>query len=349
VDRFQPPHLSDFVNNGVKAESLIPSFPSKTFPNHYTIATGLYPDNHGILGNLFYSYKKEMTYAIRNREAVEDGSFYGGIPIWVNASKSGMVTASYFFVGSEADIQGIRPTYFRIYDGAIPNKDRVTQALEWLDLPEKKRPHLITMYFSDMDDTGHRYGPHSDENLKKALFELDTVLGELFTGVNETGLPINIIIVSDHGMLEVPLDHYIPNELVLNDSLYRTINNGSIVNIHPHDPIQIDIIYKELRNKEKNFKVYLTENTPLFENIPKNKDWGAIQILPDAGYYFVDLRVIGMHKASGLTVFGQHGFDPNMKEMQGIFYALGPSFKSQYTVPSVKNIHIYPLTILMVT
>ncbi len=104
IEKYQPPHLSKFVNNGVKAESLIPSFPTKTFPNHYTIATGMYPDNHGIIANSFYSYKNNATYKIRNREVVEDGSFYGGTPIWVLADKNNLVSASYFFVGSEADV-----------------------------------------------------------------------------------------------------------------------------------------------------------------------------------------------------------------------------------------------------
>lgn len=140
VEKYKPPHLSNFINNGVKAESLIPSFPSKTFPNHYTIATGMYPDKHGILGNSFYSNKKNLTYKIRNREMVEDGTFYGGDPIWVQADKANMVSASYFFVGSEADIQGIRPTYYKVYDGKIKNEIRVTQVLDWLALPRKKDP-----------------------------------------------------------------------------------------------------------------------------------------------------------------------------------------------------------------
>ena len=167
VEKYKPPHLSNFIKNGVKAESLIPSFPSKTFPNHYTIATGMYPDKHGIIGNSFFSYKKNTTYKLGNRETVEDGTFYGGTPIWILADKNQMVSASYFFVGSEADIQGKHPTYYKIYDGSIKNETRVTQALNWLALPKEKRPHLITMYFSDMDDTGHDFGPNNDTEIKK--------------------------------------------------------------------------------------------------------------------------------------------------------------------------------------
>ena len=343
VEQYKPPHLSAFIEQGVQAESLIPSFPTKTFPNHYTIATGLYPDNHGLLGNNFFSYEKQVIYNIRNRELVEDGAFYGGSPIWIQASKAGMLSASYFFVGTEANIQGLHPTYYHRFDGSVENELRVEQALNWLALPEATRPHLITMYFSDMDDTGHSFGPNNEERIKESLFDLDTVLGDLFQGIKKTGLPVNVIIVSDHGMLEVPLEKYIPIEMVKDDELYLTVNNGAIVNIHPKDISQLNAIYNSLKTKEKNFKVYKTKNTPYFEYAPKNRNWGAIQVIPDEGYYFSGARVIGLKRKSPKKVFGQHGFSPDLKEMHGIFYANGPAFKPGYKVPSVKNIHVYPL------
>ena len=243
VEKYKPPHLINFIKNGINSESLIPSFPTKTFPNHYTIATGMYPDKHGIIANSFYSYDKDMTYRIRDREKVEDGSFYGGNPIWIQANRSNMVTASYFFVGTEANIQGLKPTYYYRFDNSVKNEVRVNQAIDWLKLPPKKRPHLITMYFSDMDDTGHKYGTKNDEELKKTLFELDTQLGVLFKGIEKIGLPVNIIIVSDHGMSTVPISKFIAIEKIENDSLYTSIDNGAIVNIHPNNKNQINSIY----------------------------------------------------------------------------------------------------------
>jgi predicted AlkP superfamily pyrophosphatase or phosphodiesterase len=343
VERFNPPNISGFIQEGVKAAALIPSFPSKTFPNHYTIATGMYPDKHGILANSFYSYAKGLNYSIRNRERVEDGSFYGGSPIWVQADKAAMVSASYFFVGSEADIMGIRPTYYHRFDGKIKNDARVAEVLKWLALPEKERPHMITMYFSDMDDVGHRFGPNNDEVLKKALLELDRSLGDLFKGVAATGLPINMIIVSDHGMAAQTTDKLIPIEAIKNDSLFTAIDNGAIVNIHPNKGVHIDIILRYLKPKENNFSVYKTEDTPGFEYIPKNKDWGAVQVVPDFGYYFIENASIIARKKKPNAVYGVHGYDPKHKEVHGIFYAHGPAFKKGYEVPSIKNIHVYPL------
>ncbi len=343
VEKYKPPHLSDFIESGVKAESLIPSFPSKTFPNHYTIATGMYPDKHGIIGNSFYNYKKNLTYSIRDREMVEDGSFYGGSPIWLEADKARMVSASFFFVGTEADIQGVRPTYYKEYDGKIKNEDRVSQAIDWLKLPKLNRPHLITMYFSDMDNTGHRYGPNSKEKLEKALLDLDRNLGTLLEGVKATGLPVNIIIVSDHGMAEQSTSNLIPIEPIKNDSLFLAIDNGSIVNIHPKKGVEIASIFQYLKEKETHFKVYKTENTPGFEYKPQNKDWGIIQLIPDFGYYFSSQERIASLRKNGVTTIGVHGYDTKQKDMDGIFYASGPAFKNGCTIPSIKNIHVYPL------
>jgi len=343
VAKYKPPHLSNFIKNGVKATSLIPSFPSKTFPNHYTIATGMYPDKNGIVGNTFYSYKKKAFYSIGKRETVEDGSFYGGSPIWVQADKAGMVTASYFFVGSEADIQGLRPTYYYRYDGKVKNEDRVAQAIKWLALPAEKRPHLITMYFSDMDDIGHKFSPNNDEKIKNKLLALDKNLGALFDGAKASGLPVNIIVVSDHGMTTLPVTNFMDMSIIKNDSLYTTINNGAIVNIHPKKGVKIATIMQYLKQKENHFKVYKTADTPGFEYTPQNKDWGAIQIIPDNHYYFLSAKRLSKVKKSGKIVLGEHGFDPINKDMHGIFYANGPAFKTGLIIPSVKNIHIYPL------
>lgn len=343
VDKFQPPHLGNFIKNGVKAASLIPAFPTKTFPNHYSIATGMYPDKHGILANSFYSHKNDKIYKLGDRETVEDGTFYGGTPIWIQANKASMVSASYFFVGSEANIQGIHPTYFHRYDGSVKNEARVAEALKWLNLPEKERPHIITMYFSDMDDIGHRYGPNNETELKKVLFNLDENLGKLFKGVAATNLPVNIVIVSDHGMAELSTANYIPIDDLQNNNLFTAINNGAIINIYPKDGISSASIIEYLKPKENNFKVYKTEDTPGFEYKPTNKDWGTVQIIPDVGYYFSTKQRIKSIINNAVTTVGVHGYDAKLKDMHGIFYANGPAFKKGYTAPSLKIIDIYPL------
>ncbi len=343
TERFKPPNISKFIKEGVQAESLIPCFPSKTFPNHYSIATGMYPNNHSLVSNSFFNADKNLTYKTSNRALVEDGSWYGGIPIWVLAAKADMVTASFFFVGSEAEVQGFRPSYYYLYNGSIKNEVRVEQAIEWLKMPADKRPHLIAMYFSDMDDLGHLVGPNNDEILTETIFSLDKHLGNLFEGVKKTGLPVNIIIVSDHGMLEISTEQYIPIESIENDNLYKTVSNGAIVHIYPNDISDTDKIFDILKSKENNFNVYKTKDTPFFEILPTSKNWGAIQVIPQSGWYFTEQRNIGLKKTKNIKINGEHGFDVNIKDLHAIFYANGPAFKNGYTRPSVKNIHVYPV------
>ena len=343
VQRFQPPHLSKFVAEGTQAESLIPCFPSKTFPNHYSIATGMYPEHHNLVDNSFYSPSKGAEYHIRDREKVGDGSWYGGTPLWVQAVKSNMLSASYFFVGSDADVQGIRPTYNHTYDGSVPNDTRVKAVLKWLDLPAEKRPHFIAMYFSDLDDVGHRFGPSADEKIKEKLFSLDNYLGQLFDGVKKTKLPVNIIIVSDHGMLDVPVNQLIATERIENEDLYRTVSNGAIAHIYLNEGVSVDTAMAYLKSKENHFAVYKTGEVPQFEFEMKNPNWGQLQVIPEMAFYFMDQRKIGLLKLSGKLMLGEHGFDVSNQDVHGIFYANGPAFKSGFTVPAVKNIHIYPL------
>lgn len=343
VQRFKPPNLSQFIAEGVQAEALIPSFPSKTFINHYSIATGMYPERHGLVDNAFYDKQRDAVYRMGSREMVEDGTWYGGTPIWVQAQQHNIVSASFFFVGSEADVQGTRPTYYYRYNGSIPNQRRVDQVLSWLQLPERERPHVISLYFSDMDDVGHRYGPNNDNMLKDALMSLDTVLGNLFEGLEKSRLPVNVIIVSDHGMMPINLDGLLPIEALEDPDRYRIINNGALAYLYLHEGVQAASVIADLRKKAVNYQVYPTKELPYFDLPPTNIRWGDIIAIPDSGYYFSTARVIGMRNKSGNTQFGEHGFDTGMRDMGGIFYARGPGIRENLQIPAFKNVHVYPL------
>jgi predicted AlkP superfamily pyrophosphatase or phosphodiesterase len=343
AERFKPVHLSRFIEQGVRSAGLIPCYPSKTFPNHYSIATGMFPDHHQLVDNSFYDRKKDATYKIGNRELVEDGTWYAGAPLWVQAARAGMVSASYFFVGSEAAIQGIRPSYFHRYDASVSKEKRVRQALDWLALPAAHRPHLITLYFSDMDDAGHRYGPNLDEKLSAALEELDAHLGTLFAGVKETNLPVNIIIVSDHGMAEITADHLMPGEEIEDDDRYRTVHNGALSHIYLREPDSLESVFHALREKKGRFSVFKTSELPYLDTSPSSHRWGDIIVVPDAGYYFSSARAIALKKTLGAVVMGEHGFDPDVRDMHGIFYASGPAFRQGMAIPAFRNVHVFPL------
>ena len=163
VEKFDAPNFKSFIANGASAEAMMPSFPSKTFPNHYTMVTGLYPGNHGLVDNSFYDPTLDVQYGMRNRALVENPAFYGGLPLWQLVQKNGMKSASYFWVGSETAIAGSFPDYYHIYDGDVNNDDRITAVIDWLKLPQDQRPNYISLYFSLVDSESHASGPNSEK------------------------------------------------------------------------------------------------------------------------------------------------------------------------------------------
>lgn len=348
VERFQPENLTKFIQNGTAADGLIPAFPSKTFPNHYTIATGMKPEHHGLVDNSFYEPFKDQVYNMGNRDIVQDGYWYGGTPIWVLAEQNNLKAASYFFVGTEAPVQGIRPSYYFDYDGNVPNLTRVAKVFEWLQLPETERPRLITLYFSDMDNVGHRYGPSNDDQLKAALNRLDRELGALFEGLKSFDLDINVVLVSDHGMADVPKDKLINLDQLTEGIDARIVNNGALAHLHLVDPTKKSEVIQVLRQRAGNFTVEDVASKVSYQDISKYPArFGEILILPDLGYYLADERGIFRYQNSSARfktdVFGEHGFSPQYREMHGIFYANGPAIREGLIIERFENIHIYPM------
>jgi predicted AlkP superfamily pyrophosphatase or phosphodiesterase len=352
VERFQPENLSKFIAAGTAAEALIPSFPTKTFPNHYTIATGMRPENHGLVDNSFYDPYKDQVYNIRERSIVEDGFWYGGTPIWVHAEKNGLSTASYFFVGSEAPVQGIRPTHYFNYDGNVPNLTRIAKVFEWLNLPEDERPRLITMYFSDMDDFGHRYGPSNDEEIGKRLEKLDRELGALLEGIKSFDLDINVIIVSDHGMADVPKTQLLNLDDITQGIAARVVNNGALAHLYLENPAEMDKVLQQLNAEEASFQAVKVEDRAFYKNLELYKErMGDILILPELGSYLATSSGMMSYQNRAAMfktdVFGEHGYSPHYKDMHGIFYAAGPMIQVGLAIPAFDNVHVYPLICML--
>jgi len=335
-DKVPTPNLDYIAENGVKAKSLKPVFPTKTFPNHYSMATGLYPDHHGIVLNSFYDEEMDKYYAIRNREAVENPDFYDGEPIWVTAENQGICSASYFWVGSESAVKGVRPTYWKKYDHRFPFEQRLDSVIAWLQLPEEERPHLILWYIHEPDSKGHRFGPDSKE-IEDCVVYLDSLIGVFITKIEE--LPyndeINVIVTSDHGMCAISKD--------------RTVYLHDYV-----DKEWIDIIqgYNPNYNIKAKQEFYDTLYTVL-KNIPHIKAWKNTEV-PEKFHYGTHPRVMdfvvladsswsvrleGERAKDG----GTHGYDNDNTDMHAIFYAFGPDFKKGYIQNTFNNIDIYPL------
>ena len=332
IKKYNPPTLSKIKENGLAAESLIPIFPSKTFPNHYSIVTGMYAENHGLISNSFYDPNLKKTYSLGNREAVENGVWYDGEPIWITAKKNNMVSASYFWVGSEANIKGMHPDYYLKYDHKIPGETRVDKVIEWLELPADERPHFITLYFSEVDSAGHDFGPNSKE-VKTALFNVDDYINRLSTKIKKFDFPINIIIVSDQGMTEISNKHKVilPSEIENNPKI-NIVGKGALSLIYIKDNSLIQSTYENLKNIN-GIDVYLKKDIPANYHFKNNSRIPEIIISPKMPYY------IAAEKKN--IQGGTHGYDPINKDMHGIFMAIGPNIKSQ-SIKSFENIHIYP-------
>jgi predicted AlkP superfamily pyrophosphatase or phosphodiesterase len=348
VDRFQPENLSRFIASGTSAKSMISSFPTKTFPSHYAVATGMRPEKNGLVNNSFYDPDKGQVYSIGNKAVVHDPYWYAGTPLWVQAEQHGVKAASFFFVGSETAIKGTLPSFYYVYDGNVPNLTRTSKVLEWLQLPEQERPRFITMYFSDMDDVGHMYGPDNDAQLSKKLQKLDRELGSLFEGLKSLNLPINVVIVSDHGMANVPIQNLVDLDQMTKGLAGKVVNNGSQAHVYLEDPSTIDTVLAQLRS----FPFPVTVDKVCDKTFYKHTDqfgkrMGDILIMADLGYYLATASDMVKYQQRAARfdtrIFGEHGYSPEYKEMHGIFYANGPRIRQGHQIETFENVHVYPL------
>jgi len=328
------PVLDDIARNGVIAERLIPSFPTKTFPNHYTIATGLYPDHHGLVNNSFYAPDLDLVYRIGDRVMVANGDFYGGEPMWVTARKQGMKSASFYWVGSEARIQGMQPDYWKVFDDEVAFGDRVDTVIKWLSLPANRRPHLVTLYFEEPDAISHGYGPVSPET-GAVVRSLDSLIGVLRTGL--AGLPhakkINLIVLSDHGMTEVDESRYNYIFDTLPQAMVKRIYGGSPVwAVEPAEGKTDSLLL--LLNIQQGMKAYLREDLPAHLHYGTHPRIPEVVLVADPGW------TAGL-RPEWRSSRGDHGYDWRCSDMHSIFYAEGPAFKKGFATDTLFNVDIY--------
>ena len=339
---YHSPNLDALGARGASApEGMIPAYPSITFPNHYTIVTGLYPEHHGIVANVFYDPARKQVYSYKDQQTVTDGTWYGGTPLWVLAEQQGMRSACFFWPGSEANIQGVLPSYYMKYDAKFPNQNRVEQVLEWLQLPPERRPHFITLYFSDVDSAGHAHGPDSAE-VGAAVREVDDEIGRLVEGVAKLNLRVDVVVVADHGMAKVEgdwinLDHYFDTGL---------LEKGVESLMYPKSEAAAAKIYAALDGKSDKFKVYRNDAVPEGLHFDGNAREGDPVVVP-SGPYLIRVNAPpaaadAMHP-SGPPV-GMHGYDPaHMPEMKAIFFAAGPDIRRGEKVGPFENVNLYPM------
>jgi len=340
-DKTATPTLNRIAREGVKAVSLIPSFPSKTFPNHYTIATGLVPDHHGIVNNSFYDSALRKSFSLGSKNAKFDPDFYGGEPIWITAQKQDVKTACFFWPGSDVAIQGKYPDMWKEYNQSISFIQRIDTIIKWLSLPLARRPRLIMGYYHEPDGVGHEYGPDDPRTLKM-VHAIDSMTGILYDRIEKLpdGKDINFIVVSDHGMGAISSDRNVDLRDYIPESWPLKIEGGNPnYNLYA-DPAWADSIYSTLK-KVAGINIWKPNEVPLYLNYGSNQRVGNLILVADSSW-----SVTLNHPKKPFTG-GTHGYDIRNTDIHAIFYAVGPAFKRGYIQPSFQNTNIYPLLALL--
>src|SRR5215469_11814908 len=271
--------LQALASRGASApDGMIPSFPSLTFPNHYSIVTGLYPEHHGIVANSFYDPGRKESFAYTNPKTAANGTWYGGTPLWVLAEQQGMRAACFFWPSSEAEIQGKRPSYYLAYNETVPDEERVDQVLAWLKLPAEKRPHFITLYMSDVDHAGHEFGPDAAETAA-AVHHVDEMVGRLSAGITRVALPVDLVVLADHGMEKlqggwVSLDEWA--------DLANFETSGAL--LYARSEEDAERAYKSLLGASDKFKVHRRANVPPSLHFDSNPRAGDPVVIPTGPY-----------------------------------------------------------------
>lgn len=338
AEKYDATFLKRISSEGVKAISMKPCYPSLTFPNHYSIVTGLYPSHHGIVDNTLYDKSRKQIYQIGNKKTVEDPSWYGGVPLWVLAERQKLLSASFYWVGSESHIDGVDPTYYFKYNEAIPIDRRIEIVKEWLQLPPEKRPHFITFYFPEVDHAEHMYGTKSPHTAEAVHF-VDHSVEKMYDMCQQLNLPVNFIFVSDHGMTNMDTLHTIGLPSVIDTTKFVITNGTATAHLYAKNKNDVKPTYRKLKAVAKDYDVYLVKKIPRRWHYRTKDDRfhriGDILLVPHLpkGFSFSGRKIS----------YGAHGFDNSLPELQATFYAWGPAFKDHFEIGNFANINIYPL------
>lgn len=338
AERNHATNLIEFGKKGVAARALIPSFPTSTFPNHYTIVTGLYPAHHGIVENGFWDPQKNAPFRFNDPKLASDPDWWGGTPLWVLAEQQGMRAATFFWPGSDYEIQHTRPTYYHNFDNKVTKDEQIDEVLKWLRLPKSQRPHFITLYLSDIDHEGHSFGPDSPETAA-AIASVDRAIGKLMAGIRSTGVLVNIFILSDHGM--VAPTGAVDAASLADFSGVQLSGAGTELKVYSKDSARIDAIYAQVNGKDSRISVYRQRDIPARLHYSGNDRIGDLVIMANQPVVFREPARPNQRAREPQK--GMHGFDvEEVPEMRAIFYAQGPNLKSGLTIDEFQNIHIFP-------
>jgi predicted AlkP superfamily pyrophosphatase or phosphodiesterase len=346
--KYQHPTLNTLATEGVRAEWMTPSYPSLTFPNHYTISTGLYPEHHGIVANDIYDPELNATFGMSKRAEVQKGRWWGGEPIWITAEKQGQHSSATFFPGSEAEIEGTRPTYWKTYDDKVTPTERVDAVLTLLDLPLAKRPTFLTLYFSDVDHAGHEYSPESKE-VAEAINRVDAALARLIHGLQTRNIneSVNLVIVSDHGMAPVP-----PGQVVVLDNFFASkyaehvVWGAQVTQIFPKAGKEDELFSSIRTDKLQHTRCYRKQEIPARFHYQASRRIAPVVCMAEEGWRIFSRERLEEELSKPnrpAHLIGAHGYDNQLPSMRAIFVAQGPAFKHGIVIKGFPNVDVYDI------
>ncbi|GGK01337.1 alkaline phosphatase family protein [Luteimonas terricola] len=340
INTTDSPTIARLAAGGVQARWMTPSYPSLTFPNHYTIVTGLRPDRHGIVHNSMHD-EDLGTFRLSDRDAVGNGDWWGGEPIWVGLEKAGTRTATMFWPGSEAEIAGVRPTRWHLYDETITAADRADTVAGWLLEDDATRPRLATLYFHSVDTAAHTFGPDSDE-ARAALVDIDTAIGGLFSTLERGGRlqHTNIVLVSDHGMAAVPPGNQVSVGDMVTMEQAQLASIGQVVQVQPRPGFESEVEAR-LLGRHDHYECWRRDELPARWHYGTHPRVPAIVCQMDEGWDALLPRMLQGRAEGGMR--GSHGYDPALPSMRAVFIASGPAFHEGAVIDPIDNVDVYPL------
>jgi len=340
LDRGLTPTLAALAADGVRADAMKPSFPTLTFPNHYTLVTGLYPDHHGIVNNRMIDPATGNTFVYKDADTIADAAWWGGEPLWVSVEKQGRHAATMFWPGSDVAIDGVRPSLWVHFDGKLTPDQRVDRLLGWTDLAGDARPSFYTLYLEQVDHAGHDDGPDSAA-VNAAMRDIDAALARLVDGLKARGLfdRANIVIVSDHGMTSTAPDRQIFLDDLVDLDEAGFVTGGILAGMNPK-PAEAGAVEHAILAPHEHMQCWRKSAVPARLRYGTNPRVPALLCLADDGWIITTHEDAAKRKHFSL---GEHGYDNDDPKMRALFVAHGPAFKAGLRVPEFDNVDVYPL------
>lgn len=340
LDRGNTPALSRLAAEGVRG-SMRPSFPSVTFPNHYTLVTGLHPGRNGMVNNRMEDPQRPgVVFTLQDRTVAADPIWWSdGVPIWVVAERQRVKTGTMFWPGSEYEIGGARPSRYRVFEQATASFARVDVLLSWLDLPMAERPRFYTLYFDLVDSAGHRFGPDAMET-DAAAAEVDAAIARLVAGLRARGYGqhVNLVIVADHGMATQRPEQVIELDPSITPQQAHVVWDGPFAGINPLPGHEAEA-ERALLGRRGHGECWRKNELPERFDYRDHRRVPAIVCLADLGWRYRSTQL----PQYTTPALGNHGWDPEAPEMAAVFIANGPAFRRGVTITQFENTSVYPL------